>query len=253
MKTSQEYYNWLQKFEKRQTSDDTFTPPKIYDAVIDYVHEHLINLNGLQVVRPFFPDGDYTDLSQYGKNAIVIDNPPFSIMTKICRFYQEHQIRFFLFAPSLTNFSSSRTVAGLTHVIVGESITYDNGANVKTGFIHNLTPNIKVQTAPTLAWAICRLAPDKKQLTKHQYPSHVVNVARLEKLKHIDVKIPSDECVFINALDAQKEHNKTIFGGGFLISDKQAQALKAHDAQITTQVHAWQLSSRELDIFKEQP
>ncbi|MFR0556541.1 hypothetical protein [Pseudoscardovia radai] len=50
------------------------------------------------IVRPFWPGTDY-ERAQYPDGCVVVDNPPFSILAKIIRFYQAHGIRFFLFAP----------------------------------------------------------------------------------------------------------------------------------------------------------
>lgn len=38
---------------------------------------------------------------------MVIDNPPFSIISKIVRFYHKNEIPFFLFAPALTLFGAA--------------------------------------------------------------------------------------------------------------------------------------------------
>ena len=120
--TSQEYYEWLSKFEAKKTTDDCYTPPGVYDAVIEYVGKEVISLDGLNVVRPFYPGGDYQkDAQSYDDKTIVIDNPPFSIITPICKFYQENNIKFFLFCPGLTALSTVATVQGLTVVIADGS------------------------------------------------------------------------------------------------------------------------------------
>ena len=94
---SKEYLSWLQNFEKRNTSDDTFTPPAVYDIVLDYVNQHILNLDDLTVERPFYPDGDYQAHAQnYGENTVVIDNPPFSILSKIIDFYLQNNTKFCL-------------------------------------------------------------------------------------------------------------------------------------------------------------
>lgn len=80
---SDEYYKWLQKFKKRSTSDDTFTPPLVYDVVLDYVDKHILSLDSLKIKRPFYPDGDYQAHAQnYDENTVVIDNPPFLFCQK---------------------------------------------------------------------------------------------------------------------------------------------------------------------------
>ncbi|OZG51970.1 ParB-like nuclease [Pseudoscardovia suis] len=50
------------------------------------------------IVRPFWPGADYGRV-EYPGGCVVVDNPPFSILSKIIRFYQAHGVRFFLFAP----------------------------------------------------------------------------------------------------------------------------------------------------------
>ena len=209
---STEYYNWLKKFEKRTTSDDTFTPPKVYDVVREYVHNHIINLDNLNVVRPFYPSGDYTNLSQYDKNSIVIDNPPFSQITKICAFYQQQGVKFFLFAPALTSFSPSAKTMGLTHIIAPADIVYDNGAKVKTSFITNLAPKFKVKACPILHQALLAKQTQKPTLPKYQYSNHVLTVSKLNRLcvAGVEFEISADECVYISKLDSQKTHKKNF-------------------------------------------
>ena len=73
----EEYNEFVEKFEQKLTTDDCYTPPAVYDAVQNFV-KSITPLNGRKVIRPFFPGGDYEDLSQYPKGCIVIDNPPFS-------------------------------------------------------------------------------------------------------------------------------------------------------------------------------
>ena len=41
---SDEYLQWLKKFEVKKTTDDCYTPPAIYDAVVEYVDECLAAL-----------------------------------------------------------------------------------------------------------------------------------------------------------------------------------------------------------------
>jgi len=72
---SQEYLEFLGKFELKKTTDDCFTPPAVYDAVRDWaVAEY--GLEGREIVRPFYPGGDYQN-HDYPPGCVVIDNPPF--------------------------------------------------------------------------------------------------------------------------------------------------------------------------------
>lgn len=117
-----DYDNFVDKFDAPKTTDDCYTPPDVYAAVVNYVAKHC-DLTARQIVRPFWPGGDY-EHAEYPEGCIVIDNPPFSIISKIARFYISKRIGFFLFAPHLTLFS-----AGLdcTHVVVGETLFTTTG------------------------------------------------------------------------------------------------------------------------------
>lgn len=86
------YEQFVEKFKPKKTTDDCYTPPLIYDGVADWVcTEYGINRDAF--CRPFYPGGDYETFDYTGK--IVVDNPPFSILSKILRFYIERNINFF--------------------------------------------------------------------------------------------------------------------------------------------------------------
>ena len=94
-------------------------------------------------------------------------------------------------------------------------------------------------------------------MPKYQYPNNVVTVSRINKIsKYIDVKIPRSQLHFVSALDGQKEYKKTIYGHGFLCSDKIEQKIKAEEIKADTikdkeSKFYWQLSDREKEIIKK--
>ena len=92
-----EYKEFVDKFKPKLTTDDCYTPKKVYDVVLDFVKENC-KIEGLEILRPFYPGGDYENF-HYPENSVVVDNPPFSIISKIIRFYNERGIKYFLFAP----------------------------------------------------------------------------------------------------------------------------------------------------------
>lgn len=139
---SDEYENFIDKFQEKKTTDDCYTPQNVYDAVKEYVVKKY-NLGGREIIRPFYPGGDYQNY-RYPENCIVIDNPPFSIITSICDWYNENGIDFFLFAPHLTNLNSRAN-----HIITEVDVIYQNGANVATSFLTNLG-NALIETEPEL-------------------------------------------------------------------------------------------------------
>ena len=243
--TSEECYNkFVEKFEPKKTTDDCYTPANIMDAVNQGVCREY-GVDAGDFVRPFYPGGDY-ERFDYSENCIVVDNPPFSILSKIVAFYSARNIRFFLFAPTLTLFSSSSSSS--CAIAVGVGITYANGAKVNTSFLTNLEEN-RLRSAPELYRAI-NAENDKnqkaqtKQLPKYRYPDHIVTSTFVAFCsKHgIDFSVSKADSLPYRALDAQREKKKTIFGNGYLLSEKAA----AEKAAAET----WELSARERKLVQ---
>lgn len=255
---SKTYEEFVEKFKPKKTTDDCYTPPVVYDAVADWVaSEYGVNRDNF--VRPFYPGGDYENYS-YSKDAIVVDNPPFSILSKIVDFYISKNIPFFLFAPNLTLFNCVRD-RYCTALVVDANIVYDNGAIVKTSFLTNLEPqNLRIRTAPGLYQVVKKATETiqketKKQLPKYTYPNYLVQSARIKAYSKygIEFKVPKSESFFVSQLDAQKGKKKTIFGGGFLISERCAADRELADREVEKreQVEHFELSDREKEIIKE--
>ena len=131
----EEYQEFLEKFKLKKTTDDCYTPAPVYDAVARYVEE-TYGVTRDKFVRPFYPGGDYVN-EKYPEGCVVVDNPPFSIMAEILRFYDSKGIKFFLFAPTLTLFSSS-SASTCTALPCTLAVIYENGASVNTSFLTNL-------------------------------------------------------------------------------------------------------------------
>lgn len=89
---SSDYIAYVNKFKHQRTQDDSYTPDAVYDVVIDWVRARF-DLSGCNIVRPFYPGGNYQAVN-YGKNDVVIDNPPFSILSEIIDFYTKRDILF---------------------------------------------------------------------------------------------------------------------------------------------------------------
>lgn len=148
-----DYEGFVEKFKPKKTTDDCYTPPAVYEAVKEWVlKEYGISPN-TRVIRPFYPNGDY-ESEDYSGDCIVIDNPPFSILSKIIRFYSNNNVRYFLFAPHLTVFTNIKEEYKNTAIITNVNIIYENGANIGTAFTTNLSPDIAIRTAPALKKAI---------------------------------------------------------------------------------------------------
>ena len=240
----EEYQQFVEKFIPKKTTDDCYTPALVYDAVADWV-SNKYGVKKSAFVRPFYPGGDYKAF-KYPKGCVVVDNPPFSIEAEILSFYKEHGVRFFLFAPSLTLFSSSSSSSSA--LCCGVSITYDNGANVSTSFLTNLEDRaVRFKSEPTLYKAVKEandrnLEEQRRELPKYSYPDNIITaafVARLSKYG-VDYSVSVLQSCAISSLDSQKASGKAIYGKGYIVSEKAA----AEKAAATR----WQLSEREKAI-----
>ena len=243
---NEEYNEFLDKFENKKTTDDCYTPDLVYEAVADWVVKEY-GVSRDRFVRPFYPGGDYQKY-KYAEGAIVVDNPPFSILAEILRWYKEHGVDFFLFGPTMTLFSSSSSSS--CAIPVGVSVTYENGAVVHTSFLTSLEgENLRVRTAPDLYKAVDAANKEwtkdlHKELPKYSYPDEVITSAMMARWSKygIDFQATVAETAPCSALDAQKKAGKAIFGKGYLLSERAA----AERAAATR----WPLSERERQIVK---
>ena len=242
-----EYNEFLEKFEAKKTTDDCYTPDLVYDAVADWVMNEY-GVKRQQMVRPFYPGGDYQK-EKYPKGAVVVDNPPFSILAEILNWYNDHGVRFFLFAPTLTLFSSSSSTC--CAIPTGATVVYENGASVNTSFLTNLEdPMLRVRTAPTLYKAVQEASDEaRKERTKetprYSYPDEVITAALAAKwAKHgVDFRLPVMESQQVDELDAQREVGKAIYGKGYLISERMAKLRR--EAEETAKRHAAENAIRQ--------
>lgn len=245
--SAEDYAAWLEKFKPKKTTDDCYTPPDVYQAVLDWAVEEYA-LQGRRVLRPFVPDGDFTAL-EYRAGDVVIDNPPFSMLTKIRRWYDSKGIDYLLFAPALTLFDCDAPCS----IVVSESITYANSAVVNTSFITNLDDS-KIRTAPALKTAI-RLAvkglEDYRKLPKYIYPANAVTAAQMGKVASVQLSIPREQVSGkLNRLDCQQAKGKKFFGGGYLLSDGAAAEVKAAEVK-AAEVEAAEVEAAEVAVVWE--
>jgi len=243
-----DYDSFVEKFDPKKTTDDCYTPTEAYQIILEYVNEKY-NLENSLIIRPFFPGGDF-ELIDYPENSVVIDNPPFSIVTKICRFYIEKNIKFFLFCPHLTAFGSN---IDATHIIASADITYENGATIKTAFVSNMFGDVKIIGDADLHNKFKELQQrNKANLPKYEYPENVITVSKVAYCveKGISLIIDKKDATHCRGLDNQKKHKKKLFGSGFLVSNAAAAAAAAAAARKDDNVIIWELSKKELDIIE---
>ena len=242
---TEEYSEFEEKFKPKLTTDDCYTPNEVYEIVKNWCVDRY-HLKDVKIIRPFYPGGDYKK-EKYDDNSVVIDNPPFSILSEIVRFYLENNINFFMFAPALTLFS---TAGGQCNYIdVNVPIIYENGASVATSFVTNLG-EYKIETSPEL---YCKIKEANKkesiELPKYAYPSELICVQTANNLSKIGVNFKVKNAYFVRSLDQQEKNG--IYGGGFLISKLQAEKLQAEKLQAEKPRTCFQLSEREKKIVQE--
>lgn len=247
-----EYEAFEEKFKVKKTSDDCYTPENVHEAVMGWV-EREYRVDRSDFLRPFWPGADYRN-ADYPEGCIVVDNPPFSIRSEIVDFYLSRHIRFFLYAPALMLLGGWRS--GVCCIAVGASVTYDNGAVVRTSFCTNLD-TAALRTAPELYRAIEAANTEnvrrgKVELPKYAYPDHVITAAMAQRYCKYGVsyRLEAGDCVKIGALDSQRGAGKSIFGDGFLLSDGAAaeRAAAERAAAERAAATAWALSDREKEI-----
>ena len=273
------YDEFVDKFRPKKTTDDCYTPPAVYDAIAGWVADEY-GLDRATFVRPFYPGGDYRR-ERYDAGAVVVDNPPFSILTEIVRFYCAEGVPFFLFAPTLTLFSGFGE--DVCYIASDCDITYENGAVVNTSFITNLDGRYHLRTAPDLTAIVkdadreVRAEQAKPVNLKYRYPPYVVTAAMAANWATVgvDFRVEKGQAVQIRRLDAQVEYDKAIYGSGLLLSEQakadterakadteQAKALEAAKPLEAAKALGegvevepdgsvvWRLSERELEIIR---
>ena len=260
---SKSYDEFVEKFKPKLTTDDCYTPQEVYDVIQKWVCNRY-GIDRRQIVRPFWPGADY-QTTEYHNGCVVLDNPPFSILSKICEWYLDRDIKFFLFAPSLTALSGKNVCMRMNHIIADADIIYHNGAIVRTAFVTNLDDDILIESAPDLGKAvkdICNQIRKRnvKEVPKYEYPVNVITAARMQYLAAHGVafRVRRNDCVRVSKLDAQKSFGKAIFGGGLLLSDRAAaeraaaeRAAAERAAAERADVCVWELSDREREIIKQ--
>lgn len=216
-----DYDGFVEKFKPKKTTDDCYTPPAVYEAVLDYVDRNVAPLEGREVVRPFWPGGDY-ERHEYPQGCIVIDNPPFSITAQIVRFYIRHGVDFFLFCDGLSCMNLSNVPKVAFH-IVNKSVTFENGAQVSVAFVTNVRPHgerivLAGELEAALRVACKQPSKEKKKLV---YPPEVVSGALLNKFVSLgrNFTINETQCAPIAKHEAP-------FGGGFMVTTEVSRELE---------------------------
>lgn len=256
MTAGETYEEFVKKFEPKRTTDDCYTPPAVYEAIKEWVLETYPDARDREIIRPFYPGGDYEN-ADYPPGCIVLDNPPFSIMAHIRRFYMSRGVTYFLFAPTKTIFQGN---IGDNVVFNAGKVTYENGAEVPTSFATNL-PGPRVTVSKELGDRINSAQERPASPPKFSYPDQVFTFSDFQSAARygIDVNLTDSQVAYVTTLDEQKAAGKKIYGAGLFVADEIARDLKARIRAAREQarstptassegVHVWELSERERGI-----
>nr|DAT74433.1 MAG TPA: hypothetical protein [Caudoviricetes sp.] len=173
-------------------------------------------------------------------------------MTKVVKFYEDHGIGYFLFAPHLTCLGIR---PAHSRICVGVSVTYENGAIVNTSFVSS--KGSLIRSAPDLYRILdeanaanikTKKAPPRPVFT---YPDNVLTSSAVALFSKYGIEYREDIGIFARAMDAQREAGKAIFGAGYIVPEEAAR--KAQEATRKAQkekARRWELSTRELAALK---
>ena len=241
-----DYEGFTEKFKPKKTTDDCYTPPAIYEAVLGWLKSQGYITDDTEIIRPFYPGNDYQALD-YPDGCVVVDNPPFSIYSQIVRWFIANGVKFFLFGPQLT---LKVTGADVCYLPVDATITYENGAVVATGFVTNLIKGVRMWTSPTLHRALKLASPPKRIVPKHTYPLNLITCATFGKIssREVEFKVMAEDCREIRQVESLARVKKSLFGGGWLLSTSAAAERAAAERAAGTCI---QLSESELKIIEE--
>ncbi len=221
-KKNESFESFMKNKEKRNlgirsTKDEIYTDEDEYNDLTEFFKQYYPEAFNNPIVRPFYPGGDYTDLTQYPNKCLVFDNPPFSIESKIVKFYNEHNIKYILFAVG-NNLSNMRNGCSIWS---GCAIHYDC-----VSFFSNFLTNLDTQQTLHISGDLCNFMRKryykrnpKNRNTKNiipadcYYSGNVQTIARQGKNKTIRIK--DDEYNFYRSVDGVK-----VFGGLIAPVDK---------------------------------
>ena len=213
MRHNESYEEFVAKFNNSQpkTTDDCYTPKKVYEFVRDYFVERF-DISEKRIVRPFYPGGDYENEDYTG--AVVIDNPPFSILTKIVAFYQKRNIPFVMFC----SFSGTTKKHGMLTYFKGCPITYENGAKVGTAFVTNIPSKYAIVCDTNLIRGLQNAQKKGKKISKSKSYNEVALTRCPLKA---DLYILKDEITGAGA--------KGTYGTSYMVTDEAAK--RFHEAR----------------------
>jgi hypothetical protein len=211
-----DYDAFVEKFKEAKTTDDCYTPPEVYDTVLEWLFTQ-VEFDKEKVLRPFYKDKPDYRRQEYPADSCVIDNPPFSISSQIVHFYETHKIPYFLFANALTLFATWHGEA-TNYLPIGTSICYANNAKISTSFISNmLGDDNKVIFSKDLRDRLEAFNP-VKHLIKTKYPPNYHSSASCVKYsRRINAVVKKAHFKYSRGFEGKAN----VFGAGFFLLDEE--------------------------------
>lgn len=131
-------------------------------------------------------------------------------------------------------------------MVMGTSFVYENGAVVGSAFTTNILGDMAFTTAPDLCESIERVnGKESANLPIYGY-ENAITTALIRKIARIEFSAKRNEVQEIANLDALKEKGKSLFGRGWLLSDRKEAERKEKERK-ENYLH---LSEREKEIIK---
>jgi len=217
------YDAFVKKFKPNNGSDECYTPDNIYQCVYNYVRCLFPQFGEFENLRPFKPNGNF--LREDYSNKIVIDNPPFSILSNIVNYYQQHNIKFWLFATALTIMGY---YAKCDIVITNTAIQYTNGAKIATSFITNMYSDKRIVLDGILQQKIEQIKGVAKKKLLNRYP-FILSGARLQKW------VTANNIITIKQEDTLPIISRkfTVYGNGCYVRAGVLPAINADNSELT--------------------
>lgn len=221
-KDTQSYDDFIKKFRPINGSDECYTPIPVFECVYNYVRELFPQFNNMENLRPFKPNGNF--LKENYTNKIVIDNPPFTILSNIIQYYKLNNIKFWLFAPTLTIMHYYKKC---DIVLTKLNIKYTNGANINTSFVTNMFGDDRIVLDGILTRKINSLSPlPKKNKNLHPY---ILSGARLQKWVTFDKVITIKREDTLPIISSKYK----IFGNGVYVREGVLPAISADISKLS--------------------
>lgn len=248
IETFNDYEAYVAKFgDGPRTTDDTYTPPDVFAAVLEWLKGKGKITDGTRISRPFYPGGDF-ETAAYPDGCVVVDNPPFSIFTRCCKWFAARGVPFFLFGPGLTITSAS---SFCTCIITDTGVRFENGATIPVSFASNMFGGAAAIAAGDLTQMINGCESQRKgtvkQVRKMRWPEGMVTVSDLRKIAKAGgtFVLQREFCECVSNIGGED-----IFGGAWL-SGQYADVTQAREAE-AAQAEAAQAAQVELKPSERQ-